>query len=119
MVSKPRADCTKGEQLVVTFTAGYIAGVFCAFVSHPADVVVSKLNQAKRSSAIEVAKKLGFLGMWNGLVPSIIMIGNITKETCLFPWVLTLLLRFHFDLIFIQIYFIQKRHTDRTKMVHL
>lgn len=78
VVPKPRADCTKGEQLVVTFAAGYIAGVFCAVVSHPADVVVSKLNQAKGSSAIDVAKKLGFMGMWNGLTPRIIMIGTLT-----------------------------------------
>lgn len=26
VVPKPRADCTKGEQLIVTFAAGYIAG---------------------------------------------------------------------------------------------
>ena len=35
VVPKPRAECSKGEQLVVTFAAGYIAGVFCAVVSHP------------------------------------------------------------------------------------
>jgi solute carrier family 25 (mitochondrial phosphate transporter), member 3 len=78
VVPKPRAECTKGEQLIVTFAAGYIAGVFCAIVSHPADVVVSKLNQAKGLSAIDVAKKLGFMGMWNGLTPRIIMIGTLT-----------------------------------------
>lgn len=39
VVPKPRQECTKGEQLVVTFAAGYIAGVFCAIVSHPADSV--------------------------------------------------------------------------------
>lgn len=78
VVPKPRADCSKGEQLVVTFAAGYIAGVFCAVVSHPADVVVSKLNQAKGSSAFEVARNLGFFGMWNGLGPRIIMIGTLT-----------------------------------------
>ncbi|XP_031621938.1 phosphate carrier protein, mitochondrial-like [Contarinia nasturtii] len=77
-VPKPRTECTKGEQLTVTFAAGYIAGVFCAIVSHPADVVVSKLNQAKGSSAFEVAKKLGFFGCWNGLIPRIIMIGTLT-----------------------------------------
>jgi len=78
VVPKPRAECSKGEQLIVTFAAGYIAGVFCAIVSHPADVVVSKLNQAKGSSALDVAKKLGFMGMWNGLTPRIIMIGTLT-----------------------------------------
>ncbi|XP_054745477.1 phosphate carrier protein, mitochondrial-like [Anastrepha obliqua] len=78
VVPKPRAECTKGEQLVVTFAAGYIAGVFCAIISHPADVVVSKLNQAKGASALDVAKSLGFLGMWGGLGPRIIMIGTLT-----------------------------------------
>ncbi|XP_036329697.1 phosphate carrier protein, mitochondrial-like [Rhagoletis pomonella] len=78
VVPKPRAECSKGEQLVVTFAAGYIAGVFCAIVSHPADVVVSKLNQAKGSSALDVAKSLGFMGMWGGLGPRILMIGTLT-----------------------------------------
>jgi len=78
VVPKPRAECTKGEQLVVTFTAGYIAGVFCAIVSHPADTVVSKLNQDKGSTAVGVVKKLGFAGLWKGLVARIIMIGTLT-----------------------------------------
>ena len=62
VVPKPRADCTKGEQLVVTFVAGYIAGVFCAIVSHPADTIVSKLNQDKSATAVSVAKNLGWAG---------------------------------------------------------
>merc|ERR1711931_114084 len=78
VVPKPRADCTKSEQLVVTFVAGYIAGVFCAVVSHPADVIVSKLNQDKNASFMGVAKNLGFMGMWKGLGPRIIMIGTLT-----------------------------------------
>lgn len=78
MVPKPRTDCTKSEQLVVTFAAGYIAGVFCAVVSHPADVLVSKLNQSKGASAGQIVKQLGFMGMWNGLTPRIIMIGTLT-----------------------------------------
>lgn len=78
VVPKPRSECTKPEQLVVTFAAGYIAGVFCAIVSHPADTVVSKLNQDKGASAVEVFKKLGFAGMWKGLMPRIVMIGTLT-----------------------------------------
>lgn len=62
VVPKPRDQCTKGEQLVVTFAAGYIAGVFCAIVSHPADTVVSKLNQNKEASTGQIIKELGFLG---------------------------------------------------------
>jgi solute carrier family 25 phosphate transporter 3 len=78
VVPKPRADCTKGEQLIVTFVAGYIAGVFCAIVSHPADVIVSKLNKDKSAKFMDVAKNLGFAGMWQGLFPRIIMIGTLT-----------------------------------------
>lgn len=78
VVPKPRADCTKGEQLIVTFAAGYIAGVFCAIVSHPADTLVSKLNQEKGASVGDIVKKIGFGGLWKGLGPRIIMIGTLT-----------------------------------------
>lgn len=78
IVPKPRANCSKPEQLVVTFIAGYIAGVFCAIVSHPADTIVSKLNQDAGSSAGDIIKKIGFLGLWKGLFPRIIMIGTLT-----------------------------------------
>nr|CAH8826266.1 unnamed protein product [Trichobilharzia regenti] len=78
VVPKPREQCTKGEQLVVTFAAGYIAGVFCAIVSHPPDTIVSKLNKDPNARLVEVAKNLGLLGMWSGLGPRIIMIGTLT-----------------------------------------
>ena len=57
-----RDQLPKSQQLVVTFAAGYIAGVFCAIVSHPADSVVSKLNSDKGSTAIQAAKALGMRG---------------------------------------------------------
>merc|ERR1719167_775936 len=78
VVPKPRAECSKSEQLVVTFAAGYIAGVFCAIVSHPADTVVSKLNNAAGSTPLQAAKELGMKGLWKGLGPRIIMIGTLT-----------------------------------------
>jgi solute carrier family 25 phosphate transporter 3 len=78
VVPKPRADCSKGEQLAVTFVAGYIAGVFCAIISHPADCIVSKLNAGTGGSVGSVAKELGFAGLWKGLGPRIIMIGTLT-----------------------------------------
>jgi solute carrier family 25 phosphate transporter 3 len=78
VVPKPRSECSKGEQLVVTFAAGYIAGVFCAIVSHPADTIVSYMNKAQGSTVGSAAKALGFKGMWAGLGPRIIMIGTLT-----------------------------------------
>eukprot|EP00092_Neocalanus_flemingeri_P015963 GFUD01017281.1.p1 GENE.GFUD01017281.1~~GFUD01017281.1.p1 ORF type:complete len:344 (+),score=63.87 GFUD01017281.1:61-1092(+) len=78
VVPKPRDECSKSEQLVVTFAAGYIAGVFCAIVSHPADTVVSYMNKASGSGIGDAVKALGFKGLWGGLGPRIIMIGTLT-----------------------------------------
>jgi len=78
VVPKPRAECSKSEQLVVTFAAGYIAGVFCAIVSHPADTIVSYMNKAKGTGIGDAARALGFKGMWGGLGPRIFMIGTLT-----------------------------------------
>ncbi|BES97680.1 Phosphate carrier protein [Nesidiocoris tenuis] len=78
VVPKPKEECSKGQQLLVTFVSGYIAGLFCAVVSHPADTLVSKLNQHKNKSAMEVAKDIGFAGMWSGLGPRILMVGTLT-----------------------------------------
>lgn len=82
---KPKNEYNKFQQLGVSFAGGYIAGVFCAVVSHPADVLVSKLNNMEKvaagehqTSAMEVIKKLGLRGVWTGLGPRIIMIGTLT-----------------------------------------
>lgn len=37
-----KSDYSKGVQTGVAFTGGYLAGILCAIVSHPADVMVSK-----------------------------------------------------------------------------
>merc|ERR1712236_163089 len=78
LVPKPRAECSKGEQLIVTFAAGYIAGVFCAVVSHPADTIVSYMNKVEGATLGSSVKDLGFKGLWAGLGPRIIMIGTLT-----------------------------------------
>merc|ERR1712002_1199773 len=78
VVPKPGSECSKAEQLVVTFAAGYIAGVFCAIVSHPADTLVSYLNKAPGAGIGAAVKDLGFAGLWAGLGPRIIMIGTLT-----------------------------------------
>lgn len=77
-------DYGKGTQTAVSFTAGYMAGILCAIVSHPADVLVSKLNanrQTGEAFGAAVArnyKDTGFMGLWNGLPVRIVMIGTLT-----------------------------------------
>lgn len=67
----------------MTFASGYLAGVFCAIVSHPADTMVSKLNSIKsQGSTLDNVKKIygdiGFNGLWKGLGTRIFMIGTLT-----------------------------------------
>ena len=42
----------------------FSAGVFCAIVSHPADTIVSKLNQNPGGGVMGVAKELGMAGKY-------------------------------------------------------
>uniref|UniRef100_A0A453IG06 Uncharacterized protein n=1 Tax=Aegilops tauschii subsp. strangulata TaxID=200361 RepID=A0A453IG06_AEGTS len=52
-VPKPKDQCSKPLQLAVSFAGGYIAGVLCAAVSHPADNLVSFLNNAKGATVAD------------------------------------------------------------------
>jgi len=81
--TKPKNEYGKATQLSVTFASGYIAGVFCAIISHPADTMVSKLNSIKtEGSTMDGVKKIysqiGFSGLWRGLGTRIIMVGTLT-----------------------------------------
>lgn len=83
IMTKPKSDYGKGTQLMVTFASGYIAGVFCAVVSHPADTMVSVMNKTGQSAG-EIYKDVGFNGLWKGLGTRIFMVGTLT---CL-QWVI-------------------------------
>lgn len=79
IVPKPRNECTNLEQLAVTASSGYIAGVFCAVVSHPADSIISKLNQYETSPGMcNIMRELGPMGIWRGLGMRTFMIGTLT-----------------------------------------
>lgn len=43
-LGKPKESYSSLQQTGVSFLGGYIAGIGCALISHPADVMVSKLN---------------------------------------------------------------------------
>jgi len=79
-----KSDYSKAAQTGVSFTGGYLAGILCAIVSHPADVMVSKLNanrqpgEAFGAAMGRIYKDIGFSGLWNGLGVRIVMIGTLT-----------------------------------------
>ncbi|GER54183.1 mitochondrial phosphate carrier protein [Striga asiatica] len=79
VIPTPKNECSKSLQLGVSFSGGYIAGVFCAVVSHPADNLVSFLNNSKGATIGDAVKKLGLWGLCSrGLPLRIVMIGTLT-----------------------------------------
>lgn len=82
-LTKPKHEYSKTTQLMVTFLAGYWAGIFCAIVSHPADTMVSILNKRAGSEPTgqkvkQIYSEIGFKGLWNGLGTRILMVGTLT-----------------------------------------
>ncbi|KAI9894961.1 MAG: hypothetical protein M1814_000182 [Vezdaea aestivalis] len=75
-------DYGKAAQTSVSFAGGYAAGILCAIVSHPADVMVSKLNANRKAGEAfgaamgRIYGEIGFGGLWNGLPVRIVMIGK-------------------------------------------
>jgi solute carrier family 25 phosphate transporter 3 len=79
--TEPRESYGKGTQLQITFMSGYIAGVICAIVSHPADTLVSLLGKAenKGKSVGTIASEFGYGNLAiKGIGPRILMIGTLT-----------------------------------------
>lgn len=75
----PKEDCSKALQLGVSFAAGYLAGVSSAVVSHPADNLISLLNNSKGSTVRDVIKKIGVVALFTrGLPLRILMVGTLT-----------------------------------------
>lgn len=77
----PKETYSKGTQLGVTFASGYLAGVVCAIVSHPADSLVSQMGKTsnKGKSLGQIASEVGWGKLaTSGLGTRVIMIGTLT-----------------------------------------
>lgn len=79
--TKPRETYSSTTNLGISFASGYIAGIACAVISHPADNVVSQMSKSGKSMA-QILKELGPKGIWGGIGPRILMIGTLTA----FQW---------------------------------
>lgn len=99
-LGKPKESYNSLQQTGVSFLGGYIAGIGCAAISHPADVMVSKLNaDRQRKSPLmlpllvplahgkvagesggkamsRIYGNIGFRGLWNGLPVRIAMVSE-------------------------------------------
>jgi solute carrier family 25 phosphate transporter 3 len=79
--TNPKDSYTKATQLGVTFASGYLAGVICAVVSHPADSLVSQIGKKenKGKGLGQIASEVGLKKLCTaGLGTRILMIGTLT-----------------------------------------
>jgi solute carrier family 25 (mitochondrial phosphate transporter), member 3 len=89
-LGKSKSSYNGLQQTGVSFLGGYIAGIGCAVVSHPADVMVSKLNDERKAgesagkAISRIYGRIGFPGLWNGLPVRVLMIGTLTA----FQWLI-------------------------------
>ena len=79
----PKETYSKPTQLGVTFASGYLAGVVCAVVSHPADSLVSQMGKAEnRGKGFgQIVSEVGFGNLaTKGLGTRVVMIGTLTGK---------------------------------------
>ncbi|OCH91363.1 mitochondrial carrier protein [Obba rivulosa] len=77
----PKDTYSKPTQLGITFASGYLAGVVCAVVSHPADSLVSLMGKPmhRGKSAGQIASEVGIATLaTKGLGTRVVMIGTLT-----------------------------------------
>jgi solute carrier family 25 phosphate transporter 3 len=78
-----KQDMTPASQLVVSTSAGVLAGVASAIASHPPDTVLSRINMARKKGAGMpsiggIMKEIGFMGLWRGIGLRCVMVGSIS-----------------------------------------
>eukprot|EP01064_Diplonema_japonicum_P006753 TRINITY_DN14583_c0_g1_i1.p1 TRINITY_DN14583_c0_g1~~TRINITY_DN14583_c0_g1_i1.p1 ORF type:complete len:311 (+),score=43.08 TRINITY_DN14583_c0_g1_i1:53-985(+) len=81
VLTEPKHTYSKNTQLGVTFASGYIAGIICAIVSHPADTLVSLAGKEsnKGKGFGQIASEMGTYNLFTkGLGVRILMIGTLT-----------------------------------------
>jgi len=82
------------KQLGVTLGCGVVAGVAAAVLSHPADTLLSKINQGKggKGSAVSklavLAREAGPVGLFAGLGPRIVMtVGLVSGQFVAYSYI--------------------------------
>jgi len=77
LFTSPRDSYSHTTQLGVTFTSGFLSGAVCAIVSNPADTVISRMSQGRKTPR-QILSELGITGVWKGLGVRMIMLGTVT-----------------------------------------
>lgn len=81
----PKKNLSDAAQTGVNLGSGLIAGFAAAFVSQPADTMLSKINKTKGAPGegtmtrlIKIGKELGIRGSYTGIGARLFMVGTLT-----------------------------------------
>ncbi|KAL6795957.1 mitochondrial carrier domain-containing protein [Trichoderma sp. SZMC 28013] len=81
----PKESLSDGTQTAVNLGSGLIAGFAAAFVSQPADTMLSKINKTKglpgegtTTRLIKIGRELGLRGSYSGIGARLFMVGTLT-----------------------------------------
>jgi solute carrier family 25 (mitochondrial phosphate transporter), member 3 len=78
VLAQPKDTYSPATQLTVTLASGYVAGMVCAVVSHPADSLLSLLVKHPSSSLRDILARVGLYQlMTRGLAPRVMTLGTI------------------------------------------
>lgn len=77
-----KSQASPGLQTTINLGSGLMAGFAAAFISQPADTMLSKINKTKglpgegtTSRLIKIAKELGLRGSFSGIGARLFMVG--------------------------------------------
>ncbi|MCJ1429618.1 mitochondrial phosphate carrier protein [Sticta canariensis] len=80
-----KSKTSDGMQTVINLGSGLMAGFAAAFISQPADTMLSKINKTKglpgegtTSRLIKIARELGLRGSFTGIGARLFMVGTLT-----------------------------------------
>ncbi|CCE81588.1 Piso0_002249 [Millerozyma farinosa CBS 7064] len=86
LVGTAKSDLSNTQTTAINLGAGIIAGCAAAFVSQPADTLLSKVNKTKKAPGqstvgllAQLAKQLGISGSFAGLPTRLVMVGTLTS----------------------------------------
>eukprot|EP00525_Craspedostauros_australis_P002615 CAMPEP_0198109788 /NCGR_PEP_ID=MMETSP1442-20131203/1835_1 /TAXON_ID= /ORGANISM="Craspedostauros australis, Strain CCMP3328" /LENGTH=340 /DNA_ID=CAMNT_0043765587 /DNA_START=282 /DNA_END=1304 /DNA_ORIENTATION=- len=81
ILTEPKDTYGKPTQLAVTFCSGYVTGIVCGVISHPADTMVSLMGKSehKGKTMMQIAQEVGYINLLtNGLGSRLLMVGTLT-----------------------------------------
>lgn len=83
IVPVPKESMSRPQHLGVVLASGTVSGLFCGAVSHPADVLVTRINASNRPGNVlqrtrVIVDEIGLRGLTKGFTPRVLMIGALS-----------------------------------------